>query len=352
MNPFRPLKYGLVLVQPIAVGVAFTQTGWWTWLPIGISFFFFPLIELFLKPRPENLDSAAREVVSHDRIYDWILYLMVPIQWGMMIWFFFSISQPGLDILSLLGRVFSMGLLCGVLGINVAHELGHRPRRIEQNMAKLLLLTSQYMHFFIEHNRGHHRNVSTPEDPSSARLNEPVYFFWVRSVFKGYISAWRLESNRLKRMGLKPFSASNEMLRFFFFQLGLLLIIGYFFGEFVLNCYFVSATIGFLLLETVNYIEHYGLVRKKVNENRYESATPMHSWNSDHPIGRLVLFELSRHSDHHYRPAKPYPLLDHHDESPQMPTGYPGMMLLSQIPPLWFLVMNPRVRRIRSLSGS
>lgn len=337
------LKYLFVIALPLVVAVSFLSTGYWALLPIVVSFFVIPILELIIGPNSENISAAEHDARKNNPLFDWMLYFMVPLQYGFLIWFLLVMNQPDLSTVTLIGRVSGMGILCGVIGINVAHELGHRPNKAEQILAKMLLLTSQYMHFYIEHNRGHHKKVSTPEDPSSARKNEPLQWFWLRSITTGYISAWRLENERLKRKKKNPFSLKNEMLRFLLIQLALILVIYVAFNGFVLACYLASAAVGFLLLETVNYIEHYGLQRKKKTEFRYEDTAPKHSWNSDHVIGRLMLFELSRHSDHHYQPAKKYQLLDHFDESPQMPTGYPGMVVLALIPPLWFWVMNKRV---------
>jgi alkane 1-monooxygenase len=241
-------------------------------------------------------------------------------------------------------------LLCGSFGINVGHELGHRNKKYEQAMAKMLLLSSLYMHFFIEHNKGHHKRVSTPEDPSSARFNEPLYRFYLRTVIGAYRSAWEISSAELKKKSLPFLHWKNEMLMFQVIQLsfvtGILLLFGW-----LTTLYFLAAAVmGFLMLETVNYIEHYGLQRRKTGPSSYERALPIHSWNSNHVLGRIVLFELSRHSDHHYLASRKYQVLRHHDDAPQMPTGYPGMMLLSLIPPLWFRVMNHRVEDIRKKS--
>lgn len=202
------------------------------------------------------------------------------------------------------------------------------------------------MHFFIEHNRGHHNKVSTEDDPASSRYNEPLYMFWIRSVTMSYISAWKLENFRLSRMGEKWFSWRNEMIWYTIIQASFIGLIAWGFGWRVTGFYLISAVFGFLLLETVNYIEHYGLSRKK-GEHGYGKVLPIHSWNSNHPLGRLILFELSRHSDHHFRANRKYQILRYHEDSPQMPTGYPGMMVLSLVPPLWFKVMNPRVNKLR-----
>ncbi len=342
----KKLKYLYVLELPIVVFISFNTTGWLTFLPVIFSFAIIPLLELAFKPDPSNLSEAEEEIRKKDPIYDWQIYLMVPLQCVFVYLFLTSISEPGLALSDKIGRITGMGMLCGVIGINVAHELGHRSKKYEQFMAKVLLLTSLYMHFFIEHNRGHHKNVSTKEDPSSARYGEMLYAFWVRSVVFAYLSAWKIELARLKKSGKAFISIHNEMLMFQLIQAGLLIAIGLFFSWEVMGYFVLAATMGFLLLETVNYIEHYGLERRKKGEV-YERVMPHHSWNSDHIIGRLMLFELSRHSDHHYIASRKYQILRHIDDSPQMPTGYPGMMLLSTIPPLWFSIMNPRIKRIK-----
>ena len=347
MKRLHALKYLNVLLLPILGYISFTNTGWLTFTPVIESFVVIPLLELFFKPDQSNLSEAEEAIRAKDRIYDWQLYLMVPVQYILLFVFLTNISDPSLTTIDLIGRISGMGMLCGVIGINVAHELGHRSTWHEQLMAKMLLLTSLYMHFFIEHNKGHHRNVSTKEDPSSARYGEALYFFWVRSVVFAYLSAWKIENERLKKLGKSFFSIQNEMIRFQLIQIGLTVGIGFTFGWIVMGYFILAAVMGFLLLETVNYIEHYGLQRQKKGD-AYERVMPHHSWNSDHIVGRIVLFELSRHSDHHFIASRKYQILRHMDHGAQMPTGYPGMMILATIPPLWFFVMNPRIKEIRS----
>jgi alkane 1-monooxygenase len=245
-----------------------------------------------------------------------------------------------------------MGMLCGTFGINVGHELGHRTNKFEQWLAKISLMTSLYMHFFIEHNKGHHKNVATREDPSSARYGEMIYSFWFRTVFYSYTSAWRIANKEMQKRGKPKWSLRNEMLQVHILQIVFLASIYLGFGWEILLYYFAAAVIGILLLETVNYIEHYGLSRKQIADGKYERTMPVHSWNSNHVIGRLMLFELSRHSDHHYLASRKYQLLKHHEDAPQMPTGYPGMMLLSLLPPVWFQIMNKKVRSLMGGSGT
>lgn len=344
----KALKYILVYSLPFGVYLSFTHEGWGTLLPVVYSFGIIPLLELLVNPDASNINKAEQELRKEDFLYDLLLYLIVPIQVGFVSWFFFNIQDVEIPSPTFWGRSLSLGLMCGVLGINVAHELGHRVKGYEKLMAKILLMTSMYPHFFIEHNYGHHRNVATPEDPASARYNEVLYAFWIRSMIFSYISAWNIENKRVKRKEGRVLSFKNEMIAFTLIEIMLLAGVGSIFGLTALIGFCVAAFTGILLLETVNYIEHYGLTRKRVSDNRYENATVIHSWNSNHLVGRLMLFELSRHSDHHANPVKKYQVLESYDESPQMPTGYPGMMLLSAIPPLWFWVMNKRVKQYQN----
>ncbi len=340
------LKYLGVYVTPSIVAFSLLAQGYWTYSAMVLIFGIIPLLELLMRPSTQNLSPEEEEAAKKNPVYDYILYSLLPIQYILLGLFLVRVQQEGLPGYVYGGWITAFGLSCGVLGINAAHELGHRHTRYEQWMSKMLLLSSLYMHFFIEHNRGHHRHVATDEDPASARRGETVYAFYLRSVWGSWLSAWRLEAERLQKAGLSRFSWHNEMLRFQAYQVGLLLGIGLLFGLWPLACFVMAATMGFLLLETVNYIEHYGLRRSRKGA-RYERPLPVHSWNSNHPVGRLLLLELSRHSDHHYIASRKYQLLRHFDHSPQMPTGYPGMMLLAFVPPLWFWLMHKRIEQIQ-----
>ncbi|OWY20342.1 alkane 1-monooxygenase [Sphingobacteriales bacterium UPWRP_1] len=333
------LKYLLIYVAPAIVLFSIYAGGAWSYSAIIFVFGIVPLIELFTKGSTQNLTEAEEEVAKKDLTYDLLLYGLVPAQYAIMLYFLFTVSNEELPLYVKIGITTAYGIACGVLGINAAHELGHRSTRYEQIMSKMLLFTTLYMHFFIEHNRGHHKNVSTDDDPASSRYGEIVYTFYFRSVWGGWLSAWRLEAARLKKASLHFWSLHNEMLRFQLIQLALIAVVAYLFGWQTLLFFLGGAAMGVLLLETVNYIEHYGLRRNKKGD-RYERTLPAHSWNSNHPAGRLLLLELSRHSDHHYMASRKYQILRHFEESPQMPTGYPGMMLLALIPPLWFAVMH------------
>lgn len=343
----RQLKYTAVFTGPFIAFLAFYGRGWWTYSMFIYAFVMIPIVEIFSKQSTANMSEAEEEMALKDPYYDWLLYILVPLQYVFLVIFLFQVNQPELTPFEITGRVLTMGLSCAILGINLAHELGHRSAWHEKFMSKALLLTTLYMHFFIEHNRGHHKNVSTEKDPASADRGEVVYFFWFKSVIFGYISAWKLEAERLKKNGQKFFSVHNEMIRFQLLQLALVVLIYVIFGLMTTVYFLVAALMGILLLETINYVEHYGLRRKKTGENSYEKVLPVHSWNSNHAIGRILLFELTRHSDHHYKASRKYQILRHFDEAPQMPLGYPAMILLSLVPPLWFYVMHRQIDQYR-----
>lgn len=342
---WKAFKYALPLSLYFLAWRSFTHTGFIVWLPVMFAFAIIPLLELIVSPDIRNIDAAEEEMAKKDRVYDWLLYLVVPLQYGMLYLFLNSMADTHLSTVDRVGRIMAMGLLCGVMGINTAHELGHRVNRVEQLLARSLLLTSLYMHFFIEHNRGHHKHVGTPADPSTARLNESLYIFWFRSITGVYRKAWTIATAEQLKKGRRFYR--NEMLLYQLVQAAFCVLIGILYGGIVLFCFLCAALMGILLLETVNYIEHYGLMRRYLGDGRYERAMPEHSWNSSHPIGRLMLFELSRHSDHHYLASRKYQVLRHHDNTPQLPTGYPGSMLLAMVPPLWYAVMNRRISAMK-----
>lgn len=342
---YRWFKYLLAWLAPVGSLMGMIFGGWYTVSPLIFAFFFVPFVELLVPPDPGNLQLVEAEMVAKDRIYDVLIWLLVPFQWLVLFLFLHRVNDADVSSWELAGMIGSMGLMCGIVGINVGHELGHRHSSTEQLLAKLLLLSSLYMHFFIEHNRGHHKRVGTPHDPASARYNESLYAFWLRSVVGGYRSAWQLEKLRMQKAGYRVYSLKNEMLVFHLVEAALVVGIGWTLGVKSLLCFFIAAGIGILLLEGVNYIEHYGLARKPKADGSYGRTLHCHSWNSDHVLGRVLLFELSRHSDHHYKASKKYQLLDHIDESPQMPAGYPAMIMLALVPPLWFRVMNPLLRK-------
>ncbi|MBK6730537.1 MAG: alkane 1-monooxygenase [Bacteroidetes bacterium] len=345
----RYFKYILPYSIPLTSFISIYAGGIFSFLALFYSFMFLPLLELLLPQDEKNLSAAEEELAKKDKVFDWMLYFNMPLVYGTLIYFLFRVSDSSLLWWELTGMVFAMGLCCGVIGINVGHELGHRKNEAERLIAKLLLMSSLYMHFFIEHNHGHHKNVGTEKDPSSAKYNEPVYTFYFRTLIFSFFSAWDIQMRILDMKGQKFISYHNQMLIFMLVEAMLIIVIGAYFGLKVMLLFIAAAFVGILLLETINYIEHYGLRRKLKGDDLYERVMPWHSWNSNHYIGRMVLYELTRHSDHHYLASRKYQVLRHLEQAPQLPAGYPAMVVLSLLPPLWFRVMNKRVRQLSTV---
>lgn len=344
---WRDAKYLLAYIAPLAAYLGLYLGGIWSLGSIYVGFLMIPLLELFLPGTSRNPSEAEETTLANRRFFDYLLYLNIPLLWGLIAYYFYTLDNRVLSAGEIVGMTFNVGLVVGTIGINVAHELGHRTSKLEQWMAQSLLISALYLHFFIEHNRGHHKNVGTDEDPASARPGEHLYAFWWRSITGGYRNAWILERKRLQRMGKPVWSWENQMLRFQVFQAGYLLCVLLLHGPAMVGFAVAIAVIGFLLLESVNYIEHYGLRRKRLSSGRYEPVRPVHSWNSNHELGRIFLYELTRHSDHHYLATRKYQTLRHFEESPQLPTGYPGAILTALVPPLWFRIMQPHINKYK-----
>ena len=339
----RDLKYLLAYLVPVTAYFSIQWGGAWSYFTVAFAFGLIPLLEPFTGRSTQNLSIAERSEKLKAKFFDWLLYLNVPIVGFIFYLFTRRLEGGGLELYEVIGMTLSTGIVAGSSGINVAHELGHRKNVAERFMAWLLLLPSFYMHFYIEHNRGHHKNVSTPLDPASAQKGENLYRFWIRSTTGSYLNAWRIQKQLLAKSESGFFSFKNEMLFFHLVELVYILSIGFMFGIQVLGWVMLSGVIGFLLLETINYVEHYGLRRQLLPSGNYEPVKPRHSWNANQELGRIMLYELTRHSDHHYLASKKYQVLDHHEESPQLPAGYPTCMLMALMPPLWFSVMDKRI---------
>jgi alkane 1-monooxygenase len=346
---FGKLKYFVVSAFPLAAFVAFTTSGFLTLSPAILIFGIVPVLELFLPADNTNFNTEEKTIRTNTVFFDRFLYWTVPVLVGVSWLFLFTISDKSLTNFDFFGRIFSMGVVGGI-AINLGHELGHRTSRFEQFLGEISLLISLENHFLPYHNLGHHKNAATPNDPATARRNESVYTFWIRSQFGSYRQAWQFETEKQRRNKRGIFSLHNRMVSYTIAQIVLLLTILLAFGLTTMLAFTASAIVGKLILETVNYIEHYGLVRKMEDDGKYERVLPQHSWNSDHVLGRAILFELSRHSDHHFKASKPYQVLDSLPQSPQMPTGYPGMMIFSLFSPIWFWYMNKRIDEIKEKS--
>lgn len=344
----RALRFVWPLLTYGGAFISFTSKGWLCFLPLVVTWVLMPLAELLLPPDRLNLSDEEEAEEKGIRVYDYLLYGMVLLQVPTLFLFFHSLQDPALQGWEKAGRIATMGLFCGTSAVNVGHELGHRTGRLEKVMANISLLTTLYMHYLIEHIKGHHKIVATHQDPSSARYGEVLYAFWVRCFVYGYLSAWKIAIREQKKKGRSAFGPGNEMLRLHLIQGAFVLLVYALFGAGVLGCFLLSSAIGILLFESVSYIEHYGLTRKEVAPGRMERILPVHSWDSDHILGRILLFNSPRHSDHHYLASRKYQVLRHHAAAPQMPTGYPGMILLALVPPAFFYVMNPKVRALEA----
>ncbi|MBL7471478.1 alkane 1-monooxygenase [Robertkochia sediminum] len=337
------LKYLAAYCFPLVAIAGFLAGGIFYWATPVFAFVLVPILEITFPVDAKNLDNEDKEQRKAHWFFDLLLYLNLPLIYGLLGYSLWMLTVSDLSVAEIGGIIFSCGFVMGSNGINVAHELGHRQDRFSRTMAKILLLPSLYTHFYIEHNFGHHLNAATPEDPATARLNQTVYSFWFTSVIRQYFSAWRIQLRLLKNEGNAFFSVKNDMLWGGIVQVCYLVLVGFIFEPYTAFYALAIAVVSFVLLESINYIEHYGLLRTKLDSGRYERVKAIHSWNSNHIMGRIMLYELTRHSDHHYRASKKYQLLDNHLESPQMPYGYPTSMVLSLCPPLWFYIMNKRI---------
>ncbi|MEM9729620.1 MAG: alkane 1-monooxygenase [Myxococcota bacterium] len=312
------------------------------WFPVAVVYFGIPMADILLG---EDLNNPPEEVVPQleaDPYYRWATYVLVPVLWIAFIGnavFVGTVNLPWYGVLAMIGNT---GLVCG-FGINLGHELGHKKSKLERGLATSVLSMAAYGHFAIEHNRGHHRHVATPEDVASSRMGETVYRFALRELPGAFLRAWRLEKGRLERHEQRVWSLDNEIVR-----AGLITIavsvtlvgaLGWIMVPFLLGTYFFGA----FQLTLANYIEHYGLLRQKRSNGLYERCKLHHSWNSNHIVSNWATYHLQRHSDHHANPGRRYQSLRSFNDLPELPNGYLGMFLLALVPPLWFRAMDPRL---------
>ncbi|GAA1029424.1 MULTISPECIES: fatty acid desaturase [Amycolatopsis] len=330
----------------LAIGLH-AATGWGVWFWIGpiVILAIVPAIDLVAGLDRSNPPDDVIERLEQDRYYRWITYLFLPIQYVGFVFAFWLIARGELSVVDKIGLAISIGCIGGI-GINTAHELGHKKESHERWLSKIALAQSFYGHFYIEHNRGHHVRVATPEDPASSRVGESFYRFWPRTVFGSLKSAWGLERKRYARRDKHPFRIGNDVLNAWLMSAVLWVAMVAWLGVGILPYLAIQAVIGFSLLEVVNYMEHYGMRRQKVGppeRRRYERVDPSHSWNSNNIATNVLLYHLQRHSDHHANPTRRYQTLRDFAESPVLPTGYAGMIVLALFPPLWRRVMDQRV---------
>jgi alkane 1-monooxygenase len=345
------------LLMAVALAWVFGRLGWtvatpvlW-WIGPILLYGLLPILDAFFGADGENPPDDVIEHLENDRYYRYCTYAVIPFQLTSLVvacylWTASDLSwlgiAGGLGLISKIGVTFTIGIVGGI-GINTAHEMGHKRESLERWLAKITLAQTFYGHFYIEHNRGHHVRVSTPEDPASARFGESFWMFLPRSVFGSIKSSWGLEKARMQRIEKSTWSIQNDVLNAWLMSVVLFGALTAVFGWQVLPFLLIQAAYGASLLESVNYLEHYGLLRQKTASGRYERCAPAHSWNSDHIVTNIFLYHLQRHSDHHANPVRRYQTLRSMDGAPNLPSGYASLISLTYFPPVWRKLMDHRV---------
>lgn len=335
----------MVLLIPGSILVGAWWGGVGTFFTLFFVFVLTPILDLILGL---DTDNSVPEPSARNLRYDLLLWLFVPLELFLLGFGLVEVSSGRRSGLEILGLTLSVGVVTGALGITIAHELMHRPGRWERALAELLMTASTYPHFCVEHVLGHHKHVATPHDPATARQGENVYGFVLRSVLGGVVSAWRLEGERVRRLNLRPFGLRDRRLRHPLLVLFTHTLVYGLFGLPGLFFMALQSLVAVFLLESINYVEHYGLKRRELEPGRYERVQPRHSWNSSHRMSSWYLFNLPRHADHHFLASRPYFCLRHLEDSPQLPAGYGTMVLVAWAPPLWRRLMDPRVQALES----
>jgi alkane 1-monooxygenase len=333
----------LVPMLPFMAWALVEATGlgmFWWWGPF-VVFVILPSLDNLIGVDKLNPPDEAISWLEADKYYRWATYAYLPLQYLSLPLACWLWTRGDLSTVDKIGLAVTIGCVSGI-AINTAHELGHKKDELERWLSKIALAQSAYGHFYIEHNRGHHVRVATPEDPASSRLGESFWEFLPRSVFGSLRSAWEVESKRFERLGKSKWTLRNDVLNAWVMTVALYAVLLGVFGLGILPYLLLQAVFGFSLLEAVNYLEHYGLMRQKTGE-RYERTAPRHSWNSNNTASNILLYHLQRHSDHHANPTRRYQALRHMDEAPQLPSGYATMIVLAYATPLWRRVMDPRL---------
>lgn len=358
MNRLKALGFLLVFLVPAQMPVAawLVEHSTWpnamAWFPLFFLFVMLPAADFLLGHDPANVPADAEREVALNPWFKLMTLMALPVQLALLAWSGHWFVHADLSWLGMAGWLLSQGVVGAILAINTAHELIHKDDRIERLAGGLLLTSVGYHGFKVEHLRGHHVHVSTPEDASSARFGQSAWHFLPRALLRNTVNAWKLEAQRLRQLGRSPLSAGNELL--WWSALWLLLACGFYLalGPKGLLFFLLQGLLAAGSLEVINYIEHYGLQRRLLPDGRYERTTHLHSWNSDFALSNLILLQLQRHSDHHAFPKRRYAILRHHVDSPQLPAGYSGMFVLALCPPLWHRVIDPRVIAFRQAQGA
>ncbi|MES2919267.1 MAG: fatty acid desaturase [Pseudomonadota bacterium] len=348
--PWSDPKRHLWLFSPgipllgVLVLALYSITGWGvlSWGGPFIVYVLVPVLDWLIGTDKTNPPESAVAQLEDDAWYRLIVYAYIPSQFISTIWGGWLFVHSANSWVEYTGLVLSVGAING-LAINTGHELSHKRDAVGRWMAKLTLAPTAYGHFYAEHVRGHHKNVATPDDPASSRMGESFWAFLPRTMIGSVISAWKIEGERLNRMGKSVWSRENDNLQAWGMTVVFFGALTLWLGWGVLPFLLLQAFYAASLLETINYIEHYGLLRQKGADGRYERCSPQHSWNSNHIVTNLVLYQLQRHSDHHANPTRSFQALRHFEDSPQLPSGYASMLIPAYLPPLWFRQMDPLV---------
>lgn len=362
MNLLKKLGFFAAFIIPALTVAGYYLDGWWNYSAVVFSFILIPLIDRLSGMDTSNVPEYELSSKSEEFYYRFVTYIWTYVQLAFVLWGCYIIGTGNIStVIEWIGFVLSFALVTGGIGITVAHELGHKKSMLERFYSKVLLMTVCYMHFYIEHNRGHHVLVATPHDPATAKKNESFYVFWMKSVFKGYRHAWKLEVESLSKKGSPALHVKNTMIWFGVFPVLFCFVLTWAFSAWsgrllweIPVFFFTQSIVAFTLLELVNYVEHYGITRTEISAGRYERVNPTHSWNASHLVSNFFLFQLQRHSDHHVNAIKRYQVLNHYEKSPQLPFGYPTMIIIATIPPVWFRIMNKRLENwsVKNITAS
>ncbi|NND68608.1 MAG: alkane 1-monooxygenase [Halioglobus sp.] len=332
------------------IGYFAFETQWALLVPVAFTYGAIPFLDWVIGSDENNPPEEIVPQLEEDRYYRVLTWLTVPMHFIVLIAIAAFVGTQDLTIWSVVLLAITAGMYSG-LGINTAHELGHKKPEFERLLAKIVLAVPTYGHFCIEHNRGHHRDVATPEDPASSRMGESIYKFVWREIPGAWRRGWEVEKERLGRLGKSEWSLQNDILQSYaisaVLQGGLILAFGWIMLPFLAIHNFWA----WFQLTSANYIEHYGLKREKEANGRYERCQPYHSWNANYIFSNIALFHLERHSDHHANPTRRYQSLRNFDGLPELPNGYYGMYMLAYIPWLWYKVMDKRVLALPHING-
>jgi alkane 1-monooxygenase len=337
------LPYTISFLLPPLVVAAARLGGWWTWLPVAVLYLGLPVADALAQLDHVHRAPDDAERLTHQARYRLVTWAWVPVQTALVLWAVWFVGQHPPTPLELAGLIVSLGSVTGGVGITYAHELVHRTGRFELALGDVLLALVSFPQFAVEHVHSHHRHVGTPLDPTSARRGESLYAFIVRSVTGGAAAVWQIEADRLAKRGIPPWSPGNRALRYAATMLVVPLVAWGLGGTPGLVLFVGQSIVAIVLVQGINYVEHYGLSRRELSPGRYERVAARHSWDSSHRVTNWLLINLARHADHHLVAAKRFQTLDTTDDAPQLPAGYATMLMVAMVPPLWRRLIDPRI---------